>query len=61
MFQTKVAEKIKTLLLCSVIFFPEYHVVYERMWKINVVSDRPQMAIRLKCIACWIPKATNTH
>jgi hypothetical protein len=24
-------------------------------------SDRPQMAVRRTRIACWIPKATNTH
>ena len=26
-----------------------------------VESDRPQMAKWRMCIACWIPKATNTH
>ena len=32
MFQTKVVEKIKIHILCSVIFF-EYRAVYEIMWK----------------------------
>ena len=26
-----------------------------------VEPDRPQMTIRRMRIACWIPKATNTH
>jgi hypothetical protein len=33
MFQTKVAEKIKTHILCSVTFFFENLAVYEKMWK----------------------------
>jgi hypothetical protein len=32
MFQTKVVEKIKTHILCSVFFF-EYRAVCEIMWK----------------------------
>ena len=31
------------------------------MWENFVEPDRPQMAIWRICIACWIPKATNTH
>jgi hypothetical protein len=31
------------------------------MWKNIVQPDRPQMTIRRMRIACWIPKATNTH
>jgi len=36
--------------------------VYEIMWK-NFVQpgNRPQMIIWGMRIACWIPKATNTH
>jgi hypothetical protein len=30
------------------------------MWK-NIVGGGPQMTIWRKRIACWIPKATNTH
>ena len=26
-----------------------------------VDPDRPQMTIWHTCIACWVPKATNTH
>ena len=32
MFQTKVVEKIKTHILCSVTFFFETPAVYEIMW-----------------------------
>jgi hypothetical protein len=31
------------------------------MWKNIVERGRPQMAIWRMRIACWIPKATNTH
>jgi len=61
MFQTKVVEKIKTHILCSVFFFFENRVVYEITWKNLIERGRPQMTIWRLCIACWIPKATNTH
>ena len=31
------------------------------MWKNAVERGRPHMTIRCTRIACWIPKATNTH
>jgi len=34
--------------------------VYEMMWKNTVDLDRLQMTISGMCIACCIPKATNT-
>ena len=43
------------------IFFSRNLAVYEVMWKNMVESDRPQMTIWRMRIACWIPKATNTH
>jgi len=52
MLQTKVVEKIKTYFMFSNFFF-ENRAVYEIMWK--------NMTIWRMCIACWIPKATNTH
>ena len=30
-------------------------------WKDIVEWGRPQMTIWRMCIACWIPKATDTH
>jgi hypothetical protein len=44
--QTKVAEKIKTHILCSInFFFLENLAVYEILWKNVVEPDRPQMTI----------------
>ena len=31
------------------------------MWKNVIEPDRPQMIIRRMRIACWIPKAADTH
>jgi hypothetical protein len=41
--------------------FFENRAVYEIMWKNIIEPDRPKMTIWPMCIACWIPKATNTH
>jgi len=41
-------------------FFPENRAVYE-IWKNTVQSHRSKMKIWRMRIACWIPKATNTH
>jgi len=43
--QTKVAEEIKTNILCSVTFFFKYHAIFEIMWKNAVEQRRPQMTI----------------
>ena len=64
MFQKNVVEEIKIHILCSVpFFFFENRAVYERMWKniVHVERGRPQITIWRMRIACWIPKATNTH
>jgi hypothetical protein len=61
MFQTKVIENIKTHILRSVTFFFENGAVYEIMWKRFVERGRTQMEIWRMRIACWMPKATNTH
>jgi len=56
MFQTKVVEKIKAIILC-VIFFPPINLaVYEIIWKNVVEPDRPQLTV-------WgmQPKATHIH
>jgi hypothetical protein len=48
--------------LCPITFsFFENHAVYETMWKNTVQPGKPQMSIWRMRIACWIPKATNTH
>jgi hypothetical protein len=43
----------------SIVF--ENRAVYEIMWKNIGEPARPQMTIWRVRIACWIPKATNTH
>jgi hypothetical protein len=43
------------------IFFFENRAVYEIMWKNIVEPGRPQMTVWRMRIACFIPKATNTH
>jgi hypothetical protein len=57
----EVVEKIKTHILPSIYFFFENLTVYKIKCKNIVQPDRPQMTVRLMGIACWIPKATNTH
>ena len=60
MFRTKVVEKIKTHILCSLtVFFLENRTDYEIMWKNIVRRGRPQMTVWSPRIACWISKDTN--
>ena len=61
MFQTKVVEKINTHILCSVTFFRNLYCLWDNVGKYCIETDRPQMTIWRMRIACWIPKATNTH
>jgi hypothetical protein len=57
MFQTKVAEKIKTHILSSITFV-DYRAFYAIACKKIVKPSRPQMTLRRIRIACWIPKTT---
>ena len=56
-FQTKVVEKIKTHILSSIAFFRKSF----RLWKNVGKYCRVGQALSSMRIACWIPKATNTH
>jgi hypothetical protein len=47
-------------ILCLITFPPENRAVYEIMWK-NTEEGEGHMTIWRMRIACWIPKATNTH
>ena len=48
--------------MCSAtFFFFENCAVYVKIYKNIVERGRPQMKIWRLRIACWIPKATNTH
>ena len=60
MFQTKLVEKLKTHILCSVTFFLN-RAFYEIMWKNIVEWGRQQMLIWRMHIACRITKAINAH
>ena len=59
MFQTKLVEKFETHFMFNNFFFSR--AFYEIMWKSIVERGRPQMTLWRMRIACWIPKATNTH
>jgi len=60
MFRTKVVEKIKTHILCSVTFFPKIVPFMRKRGENTVERRRPQMTIWRMRIACWMLKATNT-
>jgi len=61
MLQTKFVEKIKTRILYSITFLSKILPFYETTWKSVVERSRLQMTIWCMRLACWIPKATNTH
>ena len=61
MFQTKLLQKIKTRILCSVTFLFENRAAYEIMWKNAVERGRSQKTIWRMSNACWIRKAIYTH
>jgi hypothetical protein len=61
MFLTNFVEKFNTHILYSVTFFFKNRAVYEIMWENTVEPGMPQMTIWRMRIACWIPKAANTH
>jgi hypothetical protein len=54
-------ENQNTHCVFSTFFSPENRAIYEIMWKNIVEGGRSQMTIWRMRIACWIPKATNTH
>jgi hypothetical protein len=60
-FRRKLYTKSKHTFCVQWLFFSENRAVYEIMWKNSVEPGRPQMTIWRTRIACWIPKATNTH
>ena len=42
-------------------FFPENRTVHKIRWKNIVERGRSQITIWRMRVACWIPKAANTH
>jgi hypothetical protein len=61
MFLTQFVEKIKTLILYSVILSFENFAVYEIRWKNIAEPERPQMTVQRIRISHWVHKATQTH
>ena len=60
MFQTKVVEKLKIHILCSVPF-SEYNAVYQITSKKVVEPERSQMTTWRLRVACAISKATRAQ
>jgi len=63
MFRTKVTEKMKKDILCSITSFSEFRAVYVILWKeydkaTQAAVDSTTWRMR---VACCITKATNTH
>jgi hypothetical protein len=54
-------ENQNILLFSIFFFFFENRAVCEVTWKNIVQRGRPEITIWRMRIACWIPKATNTH
>jgi hypothetical protein len=64
MFRTKVVEKIKARILCSIFYFIflETCACYEIMWKICIVGQATDDNIMWHMrITCCLTKATDTH
>ena len=63
MFQTKAVQKIRTHILCSIVFSPRKscRFVYEIMWENLLERCRLQMIIERTRITCRITEATVKH
>ena len=59
MFQTEVVETGNTHFMIHNFFLNR--AISETMWKKSIEWGWPHMTIWCMHIACWIPKATNTH
>ena len=58
MFQTKILEKIKKKVSCSIFFLN--HATNAILWKNEEQRGIPQMTILRMCMAYWITNATDT-
>jgi hypothetical protein len=62
MFQTKVVEKIKTHILCSITFSRKSCRLWDNVEKYGGATQATvDNIIRRMRFACWITKATDTH
>jgi hypothetical protein len=55
MFQTKVIEKIKTRVLCSINFSPENRAVYETLWQDAVQAAEATDVNTIRRAAIYMP------
>ena len=60
MFRTNVVEKIKIYILFSVTLFRKSYRLWDNVKK-YCRAGHANITTRRMRIACWIPKATNTH
>jgi hypothetical protein len=62
MFQTKVVEKIKIHILCSITFFQKSCRLWDNVRKYGTARQATDYNITQRMrFACWITKATDTH
>ena len=61
LFRTKVVQKLETHILYSITFFRKSCRLWEKVKKIYILEWWKPQITRCMRIACWIPKATNTH
>jgi len=55
-------EKIRTYILCLIVFFPQKNrAVHVIRWPNKVGPDMPDSTVRRMRFASWMTKATNTH
>jgi hypothetical protein len=57
--QTKVVEKIKTHIFCSITFSPKMAPLWDNVKENAVEPDRSQITIRRMRFVRWITKDTN--
>jgi hypothetical protein len=58
--ETKLAQQIKTHILCSIIFFSKILRLWDNVENL-CRADTLWLILWLMCIACWVTRATNTH
>ena len=61
MFQTKVVEKIKTHILCPILFPPENCAVYEIMWKIRYSRTGLRWQYNMAHVLCMLDTQGYRH
>jgi hypothetical protein len=61
MFHSKFVKKIKTHILCSVMFFQKLCCLWDNVEKVSIARQATgDSMIQYMCFACWMTKATDT-